>query len=358
MKAVVLVGGQGTRLRPLTDTRPKPMMNLVDRPFVEHQIDLLAHHGVRDIVFSCGYRPDALREHFGDGTAHGVRMRYVVDPEPLGTAGAVANAGDIIGADEVLVLNGDILTDLDLGAVIAAHHARGAEATIVLTPVEDPSAYGLVRLDADQRVTEFLEKPTPDQLIPGEPFLINAGTYVLSPAAVARIPRGRASSIERETFPVIAREGGLYGYPSDAYWRDIGTHGSYLDAHADVLAGRARTQTAVNGGAHAGEGVDVHDEADVHGHTVLGGGTRVRKGARVTDSVVGAGADVGEGARVERSILGDGVRVGRDASITGLMVIGDDAVVADGARLEGPGTVPTGGRVDETGRVWPNEEVA
>lgn len=358
MKAVVLVGGEGRRLRPLTDTRPKPMMTLVDRPFVAHQIDLLARHGIREVVFSCGYRPDALRDHFGDGTARGVAIDYVVDPAPLGTAGAVANAGHLLGGDEVLVLNGDILTDLDLTAVIAAHHRHGGDATIVLTPVEDPSAYGLVRLDDRRRVSEFLEKPGPEQLIPGEPYLINAGTYVLSPAAVARIPRDQACSIEREIFPVLAAEGRLYGHPSDAYWRDIGTHGSYLDAHADVLSGRARTDCPVDDAVHTGVGAVAEDGAEVSGATVLGDGSRVRRGARVAGSVIGDGTEVGEGAVVEGSILGARVRVGREAHITGLMVVGDGAVIADGARLEGPGTVPTGGSVDAAGRVAAAQEVA
>ena len=159
-QAVILVGGAGTRLRPLTDTRPKPMMPLVDRPFVAHQLDLLRRHGVTDVIFSCGYRPDALRAHFGEGDAAGVRLRYVVDPEPLGTAGAMKNAEALLEGTPFLVLNGDILTDLDLSAALDAHARTGAAGTVVLTPVEDPSAFGLVRLHDDASVEAFVEKPS------------------------------------------------------------------------------------------------------------------------------------------------------------------------------------------------------
>ncbi len=349
MQAIILVGGEGRRLRPLTDTQPKPMMPLVDRPFVVHQVDLLRRHGVTDIVFSCGYRPDALEAHFGDGAGHGARIRYVVDPEPLGTAGAVANARELLDGGDVLVLNGDILTDLDLAAVVAGHRARGAAGTVVLTPVEDPSAYGLVRLDDRGAVTEFVEKPAPEDLIPGEPFRINAGTYVLSPAALDRIPRGRACSIEREVFPGLAADRVLFGHPSDAYWRDIGTHRSYLDAHADVLAGRVRTETPT-GSRSLGPGTVVDPTASVAASS-LGRDCRIEARATVNGSVLGDGVRVGPGAVVSGSVLGAGVVVGEGARVTGLMVAGDGARIAPGVRLEGPGTVPTGAAVDAGGAV-------
>ena len=230
MQAVVLVGGAGTRLRPLTDTRPKPMMALVDRPFVAHQLDLLRRHGVTDVIFSCGYRPDALRAHFGEGDGAGVRLRYVVDPEPLGTAGAVKNAEPLLDDEPFLVLNGDILTDLDLGAVGRAHAEAGAQGTIVLTPVEDPSAFGLVRLFDDRRVEAFVEKPAPEELRPGEPFRINAGTYLLDPSVLDGIPAGRACSIEREVFPALAGRGPPLRLPDR---RVLARH-----RHARLLPGR------------------------------------------------------------------------------------------------------------------------
>jgi mannose-1-phosphate guanylyltransferase len=343
MQAVVLVGGEGTRLRPLTDTRPKPMMPLVDRPFVAHQLDHLRRFGVTDVVFSCGYRPDALEAHFGDGAGVGVRLRYVVDPEPLGTAGAVANALPVLGDEDVLVLNGDILTDLDLNALIAGHRAAGALGTIALTPVQDPSAYGLVRLRDDRSVLEFVEKPGPEQLIPGEPYRINAGTYLLSREVIDAIPAGRACSIEREVFPAVAARGGLYGHPSDCYWRDIGTPESYLQAHGDVLAGRVRTD-APRGEAHLGEGASVDPAADVGGGASLGPGSTVAAGATVRGSVVGRDARIGRDAVVVGAVLGEGVVVGEGARLEGLVVVGDGAVIEPGAHLTGPATVPTGAR--------------
>ncbi len=334
-QAVVLVGGQGTRLRPLTDTRPKPMVPLVDRPFVAHQIDHLVRHGVRDLVFSCGYRPDALRDHFGDGSGMGVRIRYVVDPVRLGTAGAVRNAADLLGDGPTLVLNGDILTDLDLGAVLAQHRRTRAEGTVVLTPVEDPSAFGLVRLFDDLAVEAFLEKPAREDLRPGEPFLINAGTYVLERSVIDEIPAGVECSIERETFPEVAARRGLYGHASDAYWLDIGTPAAYLRANRDVLAGRVRTESPV-GPRYVGPGTVVAEGADVGEGCAVGAECRIETGASVNESVLGIGVEVGAGARVDGAILGDGVRVGADAVVSAGAVVGDGATVDPGTSVDGP----------------------
>lgn len=335
------MGGEGRRLRPLTDTRPKPMMPLVDRPFVAHQIDLLRRHGVHDIVFSCGYRPDALEDHFGDGADLGVRLRYVVDPEPLGTAGAIKNAEGLLDDAPFLVLNGDILTDLDLGALMRVHGELGAEGVIALTPVEDPSAFGLVRLHEDASVEAFVEKPRPDELRPGEPYRINAGTYLLSPSVLGDIPLGRACSIEREVFPVMAERGTLYGFPSDAYWRDIGTPASYLAAHHDVLDGALETESPIPG-PYIGPGAEVDDAAEVDARSSLGPDARVAAGARVEGSVLGAGTRVGEDAVVDGAILGAQVEVGAGAGIAPGAVVGDGAVIAPGAEIGADAPVPTG----------------
>lgn len=344
MQAVILVGGEGRRLRPLTDTRPKPMMSLVDRPFVAHQLDHLRRHGVADVIFSCGYRPDALRAHFGDGAGVGVRLRYVVDPEPLGTAGAVKNAQGLLGGGAFLVLNGDILTDLDLGALIAAHRRTGAAGTVALTPVDDPAAFGLVRLHDDDSVEAFVEKPRPGELRPGEPYRINAGTYLLEASALGRIPEGRACSIEREIFPAMAAEGTLYGYPSDAYWRDIGTHASYLAAHHDVLAGAVATESPA-GGPHLGEGARVDPSTAIDELSSVGAGARVGPGARIERSVVGARSTVGEGAWLRDAIVGEGVRVGAGARLGPGAVVGDGATIAADAVVDGADAVPTGAAV-------------
>jgi mannose-1-phosphate guanylyltransferase len=299
---------------------------------------------VTDVIFSCGYRPDALRAYFGDGSASGVRVRYVVDPEPLGTAGAIKNAEGLLDGTAFLILNGDILTDLDLDALAAHHRGAGAAGTIALTPVDDPSAFGLVRLHPDSSVEAFVEKPSPEELRPGEPFRINAGTYLLEPELLARIPAGRACSIEREIFPVVAGEGSLYGFPSDAYWRDIGTPASYLAAHHDVLSGAVHTESPV-GGAYLGPGARVDPGAEVDALSSVGPGATIAAGARVQGSVVGPGARVGEGATVVEAILGEGVSIGARARVGPGAVVGDRATVAAGALVDGAEPVPTGAAV-------------
>jgi mannose-1-phosphate guanylyltransferase len=339
LEAVILVGGQGTRLRPLTETRPKPMMPLFDRPMVAHQLDHLARYGVTEVVFSCGYRPDALEEYFGDGTRFGIRLSYVTDPVPLGTAGAVANAVPAFSHEaDVLVLNGDILTDLDLGELIAAHRASGAAATVALTPVDDPSAYGLVRLRDDRSVKEFVEKPSPDQLIPGEPHLINAGTYLLSHEVIATIPTGIACSIEREIFPQVAAQGKLYGFPSDCYWRDIGTPQSYLEAHRDMLDGAVPTAD-VAGDVYIGPGAVIEDGARIADRSCIGAGSAVAAGASVIGTVLGAGTRVGPNAHIEGCVVGEDVEVGAGARLVGLVVIGDRARVDPHLQIDGPAII-------------------
>ena len=340
-QAVILVGGQGTRMRPLTDTLPKPMLPLLGVPFVERQVDHLARAGVTHVVFSCGYRPREIEEYFGDGSSRGMQMAYVVDPEPLGTAGAIANAESLLHPGDVFVLNGDILTDLDLAALVAHHRELRAEATIALTPVDDPSAFGLVRTDDDGRVTGFVEKPAPDALIPGEPYRINAGTYVLSAAARAAIPHGMQVSIERDTFPLLAARGSVGALSSDCYWRDIGTPASYLDAHLDVLAGRVGFIPSP-GAAWIADDARVDPTADVGPGACVSPGASVGPRARVRDAVVGAGCTVGEGAHIEGAVLGRDVTVEPGAEITGMVVAGDGSTVPAGLHLSGPADVPTG----------------
>ena len=345
-QAVILVGGQGTRMRPLTDTRPKPMLPLLDLPFVERQVDHLARAGVTTIVFSCGYRPREIEEYFGDGASRGLTMGYVVDPEPLGTAGAIANAAPLLHEGDVFVLNGDILTDLDLAALVAHHRGLGAEATIALTPVDDPSAFGLVRTDADGRVTEFVEKPGPDELIPGEPYRINAGTYVLSASARDAIPQGQQVSIERDTFPLLAARGGVGALASDCYWRDIGTPASYLDAHLDVLHGRVGFITTP-GEAWTSPDADVDAGARIDPGACIAPGASVAAGARVASAIVGEGASVGEGAVVDGAVVGRDVTIGPGATVTGLVVVGDGATIGAGATVHGPASIDTGAVVGD-----------
>ncbi len=340
-QAVILVGGQGTRMRPLTDTLPKPMLPLLDLPFVERQVDHLHRAGVDRIVFSCGYRPREIEEYFGDGSSRGIEMGYVVDPEPLGTAGAIANASPLLADEDVFVLNGDILTDLDLAALVAHHRGLGAEATIALTPVDDPSAFGLVRTDSAGRVTEFVEKPGPDQLIPGEPYRINAGTYVLSPSARAAIPVGQQVSIERDTFPLLAARGGVGAMGSDCYWRDIGTPESYLDAHLDLLSGRVGF-IASPGDAWVSPEASVHPSAIVAAGACVGPGASIGPAAVVGECIIGSGSSVGGGATVTGAVLGRDVTVGDGATVMGLVVAGDGASIAPAAVVHGPTSIASG----------------
>ena len=346
IEAIILVGGEGRRLRPLTDTRPKPMMPLVDRPFVAHQLDQLRRFGVTDVIFSCGYRPEALEHHFGDGAAIGMRLRYVVDPMPLGTAGAVKNAEPLLVADRTLVLNGDILTDLDIAALMGDHRDSGAAGTLALTPVDDPSRYGLVRLHADATVEAFVEKPQPEELRPDEPFLINAGTYLLEREVLDAIPEGQPCSIERDIFPGLAQAGRLVGYASDCYWRDIGTPESYLQAHVDVLAGVVQTESPT-GDRWVGAAAEIDVTAIVHRGTTVGANARIAERAAVATSVVGAGTTIGRDARLDGAILGAGVTVGDETAILPGTVIGDGATIGAGLELRGV-IVDTGSHYDGT----------
>jgi mannose-1-phosphate guanylyltransferase len=280
--AVLLVGGAGTRLRPLTEWLPKPMLPIANRPFLEHQIEHLAGHGVDDVILSCGYLPDPIREHFGD------RLRYAVEPEPLGTGGAIRFAADGIG-ETFLVCNGDVLTDLDVGALVDQHRDRGAAATIALHRVDDPSAYGLVRTDPDGRVTAFVEKPPPGE---ADVDTINAGTYVLEPAVLELIEPGRAVSVEREVFPrLIGR--GLYAQVASGRWRDIGTPDSYLAANLERMPPGGLVDPAA----------DVDPSANVT-ESVVGAAARIGAGARIDRSVVLPDARVPEGAQFEHAVVG------------------------------------------------------
>ena len=321
MIAVVLVGGEGTRLRPLTFTTPKQLLPIAGLPMIERVIANLAQHGIDEVVLSMGYRPDAFVDAYPDERCAHVPMRYAIEPELMDTAGAVRFAATWAGIDErFVVVNGDVLTKLDLGALLALHDERGAEATISLTPVDDPSRFGVVPTDETGRVLAFIEKPPPGE---APTNLINAGTYVLEPSVLERIPSGRRVSIERETFPALVEAGRLYALASDAYWIDTGTPETYLQANLDLI-----------GASGLVEGAFIEAGAVVE-HSVVGAGARVAEGACVRNSVLLPGAVVGPGARVERSVVGAGATVGTGATVDELSVLGDGAIVADRAVLSG-----------------------
>jgi mannose-1-phosphate guanylyltransferase len=318
MQAIVLVGGEGTRLRPLTAEIPKPALTLVDRPFLAYMIEWLAGHGVSEAVLACGFRPDVLREALGDGEHGGVRLTYVVEPQRRGTAGAIRFAADALGDeldDRFLALNGDVLTDLDLGALVRSHGERGARASIALYPVEDSAAYGLVRTGPGGAVEEFVEKT--GEPVPGE---INAGAYFLERSVLDLIPPDREVSIEREVFPRLVGAG-LHAMLLDGYWMDIGTPERYLQASWDILEGRVETAVRPTApGLLVASGCEVAGDAVVGPRAVIGPGCRVAAGAEVRGSVMLEGSSVGAGAKLEGSILAPGAAVAAGAELTGAVV--------------------------------------
>jgi mannose-1-phosphate guanylyltransferase len=348
MKAVILAGGEGTRLRPLTLSLPKPVVPVVDRPFLRHQIDLLATAGVREIVFSVAYHPEKVEAVFGDGTAFGVTIRYAVEETPLGTGGAVKNAESLLD-ERTVVLNGDVLGDFDLALILARHEAEGAAASIVLTPVANPSAYGVVETDLEGRVLRFVEKPPPDKI---RANTINAGVYVLETRVLDLMPPGVKHSIEREFFPTLLERGEkVLGPVHEGYWIDIGTPTKYLQVHRDILAGRfpVRLEGTPRRGGWIHPGAEVADEAALEAPFYVGPRCRVQgearvgpdavlvadvavaSGALVRDSVLWKGAVVGPEAEVVGSLLGPGVRIGRRAHLEGAL-LGEGSVLSDYAR--------------------------
>src|SRR5918995_6305476 len=339
MQALVLAGGEGTRLQPLTYTTPKPVMPLAGRPFLSFMLDWLNGHGVDEVILSCGFMSDGVRQVLGD-IYNGMRLRYVIEEEPLGTAGPVRLAYDEGFLEERLfVLNGDVLTDIDLTAELAEHERTGARATLALHPVEDTSSYGVVPTDEEGRVEAFIEKGSGD----APTNRINAGAYVIERDVMDAIPAGRAVSFEREVFPALVGNG-LYGYDAVGYWIDIGTPERYLESTWDLLAGRVASrlpprdetgslvyENCLLSGAHVGP------------QSVLGRNCSVGTDARVERSVlhdrvhVGADAAVVESVLAERVRVGERARIGPGAMVGAAAVIGEDAVIGEGARVE-PGT--------------------
>jgi mannose-1-phosphate guanylyltransferase len=318
MQAIVLVGGEGTRLRPLTNDVPKPALTLVDRPFLAYMIEWLAAHGVTEVVLACGFLPDVLQDALGAGEHAGVRLTYVVEPDRRGTAGAIRFAADALGDDleqRFLALNGDVLADLDLTALIKAHREREARATIALHPVEDAAAYGLVGVDGDGWVTEFVEKT--GEAAPGE---INAGAYCLERSVLDLISPEREVSIEREVFPQLVGDG-LSALCLDGYWMDIGTPERYLQASWDILEGRVATRVRPTApGLLVGAGAEIAAGAQIGPRAVVAAGCRVGPGAEIRDSVLLDGCEVGAGARVGGSVLAAGVTVDAEAELVGAVV--------------------------------------
>jgi NDP-sugar pyrophosphorylase family protein len=326
---------------------------LLNRPFLAYQLALLRRHGVTDVVLACSYRVDDVRHALGDGSAFGVRLRYVVEREPLGTGGGLRNAADLTRGT-VVVVNGDVLTDADLGAMGRFHAERGSRTTIYLRAVEDPRPYGLVETNPDGRVRAFREKPTtPEEITTNT---INAGIYLIDAALLGRIPAGRVVSIEREFFPVVVADGlPIFGWIAHAYWRDIGSPAAYRTAQLDLLAGRIQTTLAPPGRSVAGswlaEDVRIAPGAHVNAPSVLGLGVDVAAGARVGPrAVIGARCHIGRGAQVDGAVLWEDVRVGPGAVLRECIVgadarIGAQAEIGSGVVLETGAVVPDRARL-------------
>jgi mannose-1-phosphate guanylyltransferase len=350
LPAVILVGGQGTRLRPLTERIRKDMLPLVDRPLLAYTFEHLRRHGVQRGIISCGYLPTQIQEHFGSSYEE-LELSYCIEDEPLGTAGGIAFAAS--GMNETFfALNGDSLRDADLGAIVRFHRDTGAKATILLTPVADPSRYGLVRLASDGRVSTFLEKPRPEEI---DTNLINAGLYVLEPEVLELVLPGRPLSIERDVFPRLADEGSVFGIALEGYWLDVGTPESYLQAHRDVLERSFPTEigdalgsdftlvdpsATVHPGArlvppvYVGPGAVVEEGARAGSLAVLGAGSRLARGSLVENAVVGARAKIGAATIVVGSVVGDEAEVGPGCEVRNLAVLGPGAKLGRGNALD------------------------
>ncbi len=356
MQAVVLVGGEGTRLRPLTLETPKPMVPVMNMPFLERTLRRLKAAGIDDIILPAGYLPEAITSYFGDGSSLGITIRYVIEETPLGTAGALKNIQPYI-TGRFFVLNGDVLTSLDLRAMLAAHEKKGGVASLHLIRVEDPSAFGCVVHDADGRISSFVEKPKRDEAPTDE---VNAGTYLLEPEVLDAIPAGRAVSIERETFPALIAAGRpLYAFTTNDYWIDLGRPEAYLDAHRHIFDGamplglqpgadgpgiQGVPASAIVPPVFIGRDVRVAPDSTVGPYTVLGDGCEVGSGAVVTDSLLWDGVTVEPGAVVDWAIVASRARIGRGAIVPRGSVIGHDSDIPAGESLDENARVPATAR--------------
>lgn len=340
--AVVLVGGKGTRLRPLTLSAPKPMLPTAGAPFLSHLLSRIRDAGITHVVLGTSYHAEVFQDYFGDGSAVGLELDYVVEEEPLDTGGAIRNVADRLRADDAVIFNGDILSGADLGALVRTHRQAGADVTLHLQRVADPSRFGSVPTDDEGRVTAFLEKlpdPPTDQ--------INAGCYVFRRQVIDKIPAGRRVSVERETFPGLLADGAhVHGFVDDSYWLDVGTPEAFVRGSADLVRGVAPTSALPGpvGQRLVLDGAAVAEGADVGEGSTIGPGAWVGAGARVAGSVLFEGARVAPGAVVERSVLGVGARVGEGTVLRGV-VLGDGATVGAGCELL------------DGARVWPGIEL-
>jgi NDP-sugar pyrophosphorylase family protein len=346
MQALILAGGKGTRLRPLTVYTPKPVVPVVNRPFLLYQLDILRKAGINDIVLALGYQPDKIEQILGDGSDYGVKLTFLTEPNPLGTAGAFRFASDHI-QETTVVLNGDILTNADIATIIEQHRSTGAEATITLAPVADASNYGLVETDKSNRVKRFTEKPQSAEGGKQKKSTINAGIYILEPSVCKLIPKNENRSFEYHVFPeLLEKNHDFFAYIlADEYWRDLGTPESYLDAHLDFLGGRI-------GGfdMEKTNGSDIATAAVVDSNSVIGAGCVIKPNAQIVNSVLGPGVHVEERAVVENSVVWSHTRISSFAEVKKAIIarschIGRNAKIVDGTILGDKASIPDYSRV-------------
>ncbi len=343
MKAVIIAGGLGTRLRPLTYNTPKPIVPVANRAFTVHQIELLRQHGITEIILNLHYLSDNIKSILDDGKDLGVKLYYSIEEHPLGTAGAVKNAERFFDDGPLVVFNGDVLTDINISQIIDFHKKKKARATLTLTRVEDPTAYGLILTDADSRVTHFIEKPSWEQLsnLSGErpADTINAGIYVLDPKIFREVPAGVEYSFERQLFPGLLAQGApIYGYITDRYWIDIGKPGQYMSAHEAIL----RNEVAVKvfgargeRGVRIGENARIDKTAKLLGPAIIGRNAAIGAGTRIKDyTVLGENVTVGDEGALEQSIVWAGTRIGDHVSLNDC-IIGFNCVIEDNVTVGG-----------------------
>jgi len=334
MKAIIIAGGLGTRLRPLTYNTPKPIVPVANRPFVVHQIELLKQHGVTEVILNLHYLPDAIKMALGDGGEFGVKIYYSLEAEPLGTAGAVKNAEEFFDGykEPLIVFNGDVLTDINITKIVELHKKKKAKATLSLTPVDDPTSYGLVLTDDAGRVTEFLEKPSFERIEGLSRTDINAGIYILDPSIFKKVPKNARYMFEHDLFPSLLREGQpVYGVTSERYWIDIGNNKKYKMAHDAILRGEVAVRifgTREKGGYWIGDNSRISKSARLFGNVLVGEGVRVEDGAVVKDySVLGNRVFVGKNSTIENSIVWEGCQIGEHVKLS-------DCIIGFNTRIE------------------------
>jgi mannose-1-phosphate guanylyltransferase len=356
MQALILVGGEATRLRPLTCNMPKSMVPVLNTPFLDHVIRYLAGHGFNNIILAQGHLSKPMGDYFGDGSRFGVKFTYVLEKQPMGTAGAVKNAEAYLESD-FLVLNGDIFTDLNLKAMLEFHEGRQAVTTIALTPVEDPTAYGLVETGSGGRITRFLEKPAWSQI---NTNMINAGTYIFKKELLKRIPAGVSYSFERQLFPQLLEAGEqLFAFPSNAYWMDIGTPEKYLKLHRDLMRGEVKGYQVVQGKVvKIGQNCIISPETQIVGPAVIGNNCVISRGVKIFGPVVlGNGANLGEDTKIDSTIIWSNTRLGSKVTLSECLVANDclleNNVAAEKTVIGDHVTISSNTRFGPGSRIWP-----